>query len=196
MYWLGFLFLAHRKPTTSRYKEINKTGVGKRICQVSWLRNRSVRQTPNVAGSWAKKDKFFYCRAPRAKMAGQWKEPAFPAAGMSRVPLLIQGLLSRGDGALRGSRGHQSALDLRPELPPPPTTQRGRLESKKTKQNRLEVQWMGVRPPGTRILHTRSLYLSVSVKLSVEDGHAGLCALVPAHLVWSSSDSSFVQPSA
>lgn len=55
MYWLGFFSIAHyRKPTTSRYKEKNKTGMGKRICQVSWLRSPSVRQTPNVAGSWAK----------------------------------------------------------------------------------------------------------------------------------------------
>lgn len=56
---------------------------------------------------------------------------------MSQVPLLIQGLLSRDDGALRGSRGHESPLDSRPELPPPPTTQRGRLES--TKKNKTEL---------------------------------------------------------
>lgn len=72
-------------------------------------------------------------------MAGQWKEPAFPAPGMSQAPVLIQGLLSRDDGALRGSTGHEPPLDSRPEPPRPPTTQTGRLDSKTNKQNWLQV---------------------------------------------------------
>ena len=91
------------------------------------------------------RNKLFYCHAPHAKMAGQWQEPAFPAPGMSQAPVLIQGLLSRDDGALRGSTGHESPLDSKPEPPRPPTTQRGRLDSKTNKQLTAGAT-KGVRP--------------------------------------------------
>lgn len=78
----------------------------------------------------------------------------------------------------------------------PPITGRGRLDSKNRQTELTAGARKGVRPPGTRGLHTRGVHVSVSAKLWVEAGRAGVCALVPTHLACSSSDSSFVQPSA